>query len=158
MNDKSFRNSLVELLRGGQAHSTLKSALESIEPGKRNICPQGFQHSIWQLLEHMRLAQEDILRFTIDASWLSPEFPKGYWPAEPGQMTDPEWHKSVNGFFADLEETIKLVNDESIDLTAEIPHAEGQTYLREILLIADHNSYHSGQLIQVRKALEDWSA
>jgi uncharacterized damage-inducible protein DinB len=158
MNDKSLRNSLVELLRGGQAHATLQSALESIDPQKRNIRPQGFQHSIWQVLEHMRLAQEDILRFTIDPNWLSPEFPKGYWPTDPEQMNESDWQKSVTGFFADLEETIKLTNDQSIELTAEIPHGEGRTYLREILLIADHNSYHLGQIVQIRKALEDWSA
>jgi hypothetical protein len=73
-------------------------------------------------------------------------------------VQDTDWHKSVSDFLADLEETIKLTEDQSIDLTAAIPHADGHTYLREILLIADHNAYHLGQLIQVRKALEDWTA
>ena len=157
MSDKSLRKSLVEFLKGGQAHSTLQSALEGIDPEKRNIRPQGFQHSIWQLLEHMRLAQEDILHYTVDANWISPEFPKGYWPADPEHMKESDWQKSVSGFFANLEEIIKLVNDQNVELTAEIPHGEGRTYLRQILLIADHNAYHSGQLIQIRKALEDWS-
>jgi uncharacterized damage-inducible protein DinB len=157
MNDKSFRTSLVELLKGGQAHSTIQDALEGVDPKNRTVRPAGFSHSVWELLEHMRLAQEDILRYTLDPNWVSPEFPAGYWSSNPEQVQDEDWHKSVSHFFADLEETIKLTEDQSVDLTAEIPHAQGHTYLREILLIADHNAYHLGQLIQVRKALEDWS-
>ena len=156
MNDKNLRTSLVALLKGGQAHSTLQAALEGIDQKHRNTRPQGFSHSVWELLEHMRLAQEDILRYTLDPNWVSPEFPAGYWPSNPEHLQDADWHKSVSDFFADLEEAIKLVEDVNIELTAEIPHAKEHTYLREILLIADHNAYHLGQLIQVRKALEDW--
>ena len=156
MNDKNFRTSLVELLKGGQAHSTIQDALEGIDPKNRTVRPKGFSHSVWELLEHIRLAQEDILRYTLDPNWVSPEFPAGYWPANVKQIQDADWHKSVSGFLADLNETIKLTEDQSIELTAEIPHGKGHTYLREILLIADHNAYHLGQLIQVRKALEDW--
>ena len=105
----------------------------------------------------MRLAQEDILRYTLDASWTSPPFPEGYWPKAAETVTEEMWAASVAAFFADLEETIKLTQDSSVDLTAEIPHGEGRhTYLREILLIADHNAYHLGQRVQTRKALGDW--
>jgi uncharacterized damage-inducible protein DinB len=158
MSEKNLRHSLVELLKGGQAHASLQTALDGIEPQKRNVRPQGFQHSIWEMLEHMRLAQEDILRYTLDAQWVSPEFPGGYWPANPEQMRESDWHNTVSGFLADLQETIKLVEDQSLELTAEIPHGEGRTYLRQVLLIADHNAYHLGQLVQARKALQDWSA
>jgi hypothetical protein len=158
MSEKNLRHSLVELLKGGQAHASLQTALNGIEPQNRNVRPKGFQHSIWEVLEHMRLAQEDILRYTLDPQWLSPEFPVGYWPMNPERMQESDWHKSVSGFLTDLEETIKLVEDQSLELTAEIPHGEGRTYLRQVLLIADHNAYHLGQLVQARKALQDWSA
>ncbi|MBI3649936.1 MAG: DinB family protein [Acidobacteria bacterium] len=156
MNDKNLRQSLVEVLKGGLAHSTMREALVGIDPPKRNRRPQGFSHSLWEVLEHMRLAQEDILRYTLDANWVSPAFPSGYWPQPAEPMQESDWQKTVAGFFADLEETIKLAEDESFELTAEIPHGNGHTYLREILLIADHNAHHLGQLIQLRKALQDW--
>jgi uncharacterized damage-inducible protein DinB len=156
MNDQTLRKNLIELLKGGQAHSTIRKALRDIAPDKRTIRPEGLEHSVWQILEHMRLAQEDILRYTLDANWASPEFPAGYWPARPEQVTEADWQQSVAGFFNDLDETIKLVEDTSVELTAEIPHGEGRTYLRQVLLIADHNAYHLGQLVQIRKALDDW--
>jgi hypothetical protein len=111
-------------------------------------------------LEHMRIAQEDILRYTLDAAWQSPEWPGGYWPppAPADRITDEMWEASVKAFFSDLEEVIKLVSDPDIDLTASIPHGDGKTYLREVLLVADHNAYHLGQIVQTRKLLGDWKA
>jgi hypothetical protein len=156
MNENNLRNNLVELLEGGHAHSTVEAALKGINRKNVNIRPEGMEHSVWELLEHMRIAQEDILRYTLDPDWVSPEFPTGYWPANPEQMTDADWNKTVSGFLSDLKEAIALVKDTSIDLTSEIPHGEVRTYLREILLIADHNAYHMGQIIQTRKALGDW--
>ena len=156
MNVSILRNNLIELLRGGHAHVTLEQALDGINPALRNTRPADGLHSVWDELEHMRLAQEDILRYTLDASWTSPPFPDGYWPKETGDPTETAWEASVAGFFADLEEVIKLVEHDSLDLTSEIPHGEGHTYLREILLVADHNAYHLGQIVQTRKALGDW--
>jgi len=105
----------------------------------------------------MRRAQEDILRYTVDAEWVSPPFPEGYWPDGAEAVTDEMWAASVAAFFADLEEVIQLAQNLNVDLTAEIPHGEGgHTYLREILLVADHNAYHLGQIVQTRKALGDW--
>lgn len=156
MNDSILRQSLVELLRGGHAHVSPEKALNGIAPQLRNARPAG-GHSVWEELEHMRLAQEDILRYAVDASWISPPFPDGYWPKATASLTEEMWAASVAAFFADLEEVIKLAQDTSIDLTAEIPHGvEGHTYLREILLVADHNAYHLGQIVQTRKALGDW--
>ncbi len=157
MNDSILRQHLVDLLRGGQAHATAKQALDGLDPALRTVRPATGGHSVWEEFEHMRLAQEDILRYTLDASWVSPPFPEGYWPKATESLTEETWAASVAAFFADLEEVIRLVQDASVDLTAEIPHGEGgHTYLREILLIADHNAYHLGQLVQTRKAIGDW--
>jgi hypothetical protein len=156
MNDSILRQNLVESLRGGHAHVTPEQALDGLAPALRNVRPANSPHSVWENLEHMRLAQEDILRYTLDASWVSPAFPEGYWPQETGELTEEAWATSVAGFFSDFEELVKLVEDNNLDLTAEIPHGEGHTYLREILLAADHNAYHLGQIVQIRKALGDW--
>lgn len=156
MNDSVLCQNLVELLRGGHAHVTLEQALDGLAPALRNVRPANSPHSVWENLEHMRLAQEDILRYTLDASWVSPTFPEGYWPKKTGELSEEAWATSVAAFFANLEAVVKLVKDENMDLTAEIPHGEGRTYLREILLVADHNTYHLGQIVQIRKALGAW--
>src|SRR4029079_5300883 len=140
MNDSTLRRNLIELLHGGHAHATLKKALDGLDPKLRNARPANSPHSVWENLEHMRLAQEDILRYTIDASWVSPDFPEGYWPKETGELTEEAWATSVSAFLADLGAVVKLVEDRNLDLTAEIPHGEGRTYLRQILLVADHNA------------------
>jgi len=156
MNDSILRQNLVELLRGGQAHVTPEQALDGLAPALRNARPAAGLHSVWEELEHIRICQEDILRYTLDASWTSPAFPEGHWPKETDDLTEEAWTASVAAFFTDLEAVIKLVEDQSPDLTSEIPHGEGRTYLREILLVADHNAYHLGQIVQIRKALGDW--
>jgi uncharacterized damage-inducible protein DinB len=156
MNETILRQNLVELLCGGHAHVTAEQALDGLDPALRQARPATGGHSVWEEWEHMRLAQEDILRYTLDASWASPPFPEGYWPNATDQVTDEAWSASVAAFFADLEEVIKLAENPNVDLTAEIPHGEGHTYLREILLVADHNAYHLGQIVQIRKALSTW--
>ena len=156
MNESVLRENLVELLQGGHAHVAAKKALADINPELRNARPADGLHSVWEELEHIRIAQEDILRYTLDASWKSPEWPGGYWPSKTEALTDETWTASVSRFFADLEEVIRLTQNESVDLTANIPHGEGRTYLRQVLLIADHNAYHFGQIVQSRKALGDW--
>jgi uncharacterized damage-inducible protein DinB len=156
MDESVLRAQLVELLLGGQAHVKPESALADVAPRFRSLRPAADVHSVWEELEHLRIAQEDILRYTIDASWKSPKWPEGYWPANPDSVTDAAWQASVTAFFADLEELVTLVKDPKVDLTARIPHGEGQTYLREILLVADHNAYHLGQQVAVRRALGCW--
>ena len=100
----------------------------------------------------MRLAQEDIFRYTLDPRWKSPTFPEGYWPEHPSP-TDAEWKASVKAFRKDLDEVVAFVRDPKTDLTARLPHGEGRTYLRQVLLVADHNAYHLGQIVQARKQL-----
>jgi DinB family protein len=157
MDETVFRAQLVELLRGGEAHIKAEAALADVSPQFRNVRPAADVHSIWEELEHLRIAQEDILRFTIDPLWTSPKWPEGYWPA-PGadNVTDEMWNASVEGFLADLKELITLVQDAKLNLTAKILHGKGQTYLREVLMTADHNAYHLGQIVQARKLLGDW--
>ena len=153
MNDDTMRQVVLELLRGGQAHISPDKALAGLPSDLRHARSGNAPHSIWEELEHMRLAQEDILRFTVEPSWKSPEWPAGYWPSPDSAPTDAMWSKTLAGFRADLKAMCKLVEDRSIDLTAKIPHGEGQTYLREALLVADHNAYHLGQIVQLRKLL-----
>jgi uncharacterized damage-inducible protein DinB len=158
MNDSSFRENLVELLSGGHGHVTLEDALSGLKPENRHARPAKNTHTIWEELEHMRLAQEDIVRYTLDPKWQSPEFPVGYWPTQTTSLTDARWVATVTGFNSDLEELIALVRDTRIDLTQRIPHGEWRTYLRQVLLTADHNAYHLGQVVQTRKLLGDWPA
>jgi hypothetical protein len=148
-----MREMVVELLRGGHAHISFDKALAGLPPNLRHGRSGNAPHTIWEQVEHMRRAQEDILRFTLEASWVSPEWPAGYWPSPDRAPTDAMWSKTLAGFRSDLRAMCKLVEDPRIDLTATIPHGQGQTYLREALLVADHNAYHLGQIVQLRKIL-----
>jgi uncharacterized damage-inducible protein DinB len=155
MDDARLRAGVTELLKGGGAHARWEQALQGLKPANRAAVPAPGLHSVWQLLEHVRLAQEDILRYTLDAGWKSPQWPQGYWPRV-DKPTPRQWQESVAAFRRDLEAVIALVNDPAIDLSAPIPHGEGRTYLREALLVADHNAYHCAQAIDARRLLGDW--
>ncbi len=155
MNDKNIRKNLAEFLNKALAHATVKDAINNLKPENRNVQPQKGIHSVWEEFEHMRITQEDILRYTLNESWKSPKWPEGYWP-DNNKLTDKIWDESVKNFFSDMDELLNLAKDPKIDLTAEIPHGEGRTYLRELLLVIDHNAYHGGQIIMVRKLLNDW--
>ncbi len=150
-----LREHLVALLRGGNAHATFDQAVRGLKPRLRGARPAGLPYSPWELLEHMRIAQWDILEFTRDASHASPQWPEGYWPRSERPNAG-AWEKSVRQFRADLKAMEKIVAGRSTDLYARIPHGDGQTYLREALLVADHNAYHLGQLVTVRRLLGDW--
>jgi hypothetical protein len=156
MDDQALRKNVVELLEGGHAHAGPKSLLSDLNPKLCNTRPPGFAHTAWELLEHMRLAQEDILHYTLDPKWESPPFPEGYWPPAAQRATPKMWSNSVARFLKDLREVVKLARNRKIDLTALVPHGEGRTYLRQLLLVADHNAYHLGQILDVRRALGDW--
>jgi uncharacterized damage-inducible protein DinB len=158
MDDSVLRACLVGLLRGGNAYVKARKALDGVKAELRTRRAAEGLHSVWEELEHIRIAQEDILRYTLDAKWKSPKWPEGYWPSPGKAVTEEMWSASVAGFFRDLDEVIALVEDSSTDLTAQIPHGEGRTYLRQVLLVADHNAYHLGQIVQTRKALGDWAA
>jgi hypothetical protein len=154
--DTALRKELAYLLKGGGAHVHFMDALEGFPESKRGTYAQGLPHTGWQLLEHARLAQWDILEFSRNPNHVSPEFPEGYWPKTPAPQTDEEWNDSMYAFRRDLREMIRLVENPHTDLHVPIPHGEGQTILREALVLADHNSYHLGQLIDLRRALGSW--
>ena len=153
----SLRKELVELLHGGNAHAAFDDAVEGIASKNRSAKPASVPHSLWELVEHLRIAQHDILEFSRNPHHQSPKWPEGYWPASDGPADDHEWEASLKHFRSDLAAFVALVNDASNDLTAPIAHApEGQSLLREALTLADHNSYHIGQIALLRKILGDW--
>jgi hypothetical protein len=152
-NSDSLRQHLVDLLTKASAHVDAVTELKDFPAQLRGRKPEGAPHTPWQVLEHMRIAQWDILRFSVDSKHSSPKFPEGYWPKTDTPPSDAAWEGSVRQFLADLEEMSSLVGDKKRDLFAPIPHGDGQTLLREALLVADHNSYHLGQLVQLRRTL-----
>jgi hypothetical protein len=154
--NRSLRKHLVDLLTGENAHVSLDSAVEGLPEGARGKRPPGAEHSPWELLEHLRIAQWDIVEFSRNAKHVSPKWPAGYWPESQEPPSDHAWDKSIEGFRADLEAMVELIENESTDLFAKIPHGSGQTILREALLVADHNAYHVGQLVTVRRLLGVW--
>jgi hypothetical protein len=149
-----LRQQLTALLAKAEAHVDLESALKNFPPELRGQKPAGAPHSPWQLLEHIRIAQWDILEFSRNARHKSPKWPEGYWPKTEAPPDGKAWDKSVRQTLADLKEMSALVGDLKHDLLAPIPHGDGQTLLREALLVADHNAYHLGQLVMVRRILE----
>jgi len=148
------RQHLSNLLTKAEAHIDLREALKDFPEELRGSKPKGGPHTPWQLLEHIRIAQWDILEFSRSAKHKSPKWPDDYWPKTEAPPTAKAWDKSVKQVLADLEAMQKLLADPKRDLTAKIPHGEGQTLLRETLLVADHNAYHLGQLVMVRRILE----
>ena len=150
----SLRTHLINLLTKGEAHIDAASELKGFTEDLRGNKPQGSPHTPWQLLEHMRIGQWDILRFSVDARHVSPKWPEGYWPETSAPPDVKAWDKSVRQFLSDLEAICKLVRDPKRDLLARIPHGTGQTLLREALLVADHNAYHLGQIVLTRRILE----
>lgn len=154
--DEALRKHLLWLLDGGHAHVAFPRAVAGLKETLRGRKPRGLPYTPWQQVEHMRLSQRDILEYIRTPGYVSPKWPEGYWPKE--TPYDPRaWDKSIRGFAADLRALKSLVADRSISLTAQIPHAHrGHTILREVLLVADHNAYHLGQLIVLRRLLAGW--
>jgi DinB superfamily len=154
--DASLRKHLLELLAGGQAHATFAAAVKNLPVALRGKRPRGAEHSAWELLEHLRIAQWDILDFTCNPKYQHLPWPEGYWPATPAPPDAKAWDKSVRAFRRDLKAISDLVADPGTDLYAKIPHGDGQTILREVLLVADHNAYHLGALVLLRRLLGAW--
>lgn len=153
-NDKALRQHLLALLRGGQAHATFAEAIKKFPIVKVGIRPAGSPHSAWELLEHLRIAQRDILLFSKSAKYKSPKWPDDYWPSSPAPKNKSQWAQSVKAFQSDLAAFEKLMLNPKKDLYEPFPWGEGQTLLREALLIADHNAWHLGQLMLVRRMIE----
>jgi len=149
----ALRQHLLDLLRGRNAHADFDTVVADFPSRMRGVKPPGAPHTAWQLLEHMRIAQSDILEFSRDAKHKSPPWPEGYWPKTEAPPSAASWNNSLRSFRADLKAT-----DKKTDLFAQIPHGTGQTILREALLVADHNSYHLGQLVLLRRLLGTWKA
>jgi len=153
----ALRQQLIEQIKASNAHVDFARAIEDLPAELRGKRPKGSPHSPWEILEHMRIAQLDILEFSRNPRHTSPTWPEGYWPKTPEPPDDKAWDRSVHGFCEDLYAMCALVADESKDLFARIPHGDGQTLLREALLVADHNAYHLGQLVMVRRMLGGWN-
>lgn len=154
--DRALCEHLVALITGGNAHATFDAAIKGLPADLRGKTPKGADHSAWQLLEHLRIAQWDILEFSRNAEHASPNWPEGYWPATAAPPDEKAWDKSVRAFRRDQKAMCDLIANPATDLYAKIPHGTGQTVLREALLVADHNAYHVGQLILVRRLLGAW--
>ena len=153
---EQLRKHLANSLKGGQAFVTIEKALDNISPEVRHKKPNEQLHTIWDELEHMRIAQEDILNYIIDPNAQSPKWPEGYWPEPTDILSEEKWNETYNGFFKDFKQLIELVNNPKIDLLAIIPHTTAHTYLREFSIIVEHNAYHIGKIVDIRKVLNDW--
>jgi uncharacterized damage-inducible protein DinB len=154
--DRALRNHLLYLLRGGGAHAHFEQVIADFPAELRGVRPQGAAHSAWEILEHLRVAQWDILEFSRNAGHVSPDWPDNYWPKDQAPPDARAWDRSVEAFRQDLKAMQDLVDDSGTDLYARIPWGDGQTILREALLVADHNAYHLGELVLLRRLLGAW--
>ena len=152
--DRTLRAEVLALLDGGRAHARARDILRGFPHRRAGERLSGFAHSAWELLEHLRLAQNDILRFSLEPSYRSPPWPEGLWPKRPAPRDSRAWAHSARSFQADLRACQRIARDRQIDLLAPLPHAPGATWLHELCLVADHNAYHLGQLMLLRRALE----
>ncbi|HSP34660.1 MAG TPA: DinB family protein [Thermoanaerobaculia bacterium] len=154
----ALRRHLVTVLEGKGAHAGFDDSFTDVPANLRGTRPKGADHSLWDLLEHMRIAQWDILDYMRNPKYVAPKWPEGYWPKTAAPANEQEWEKSIESFRRDLRDVIAIVEDESNDLTAPLKYGDPKhTILREALLIADHNSYHLGQFVLVRKLLHSWA-
>jgi hypothetical protein len=154
--DKVLRRHLLELLEGGGAHAKFEDAIKALPPELRGTKPERFPHSAWMLLEHLRITQWDILEFSRNAKYVSPKWPDEYWPKKEAPPSASAWNKSIQQFQQDLDAMKSLVASPKTDLFERIPWGDGQTILREALLLADHNAYHVAQLVDLRRLLGAW--
>jgi hypothetical protein len=153
---KQLREHVLYLLDGGGAHARFNDAVKDMPERLRSVKPDGLPHSAWMLLEHLRIAQRDILEFSRNPKHASPKWPEGYWPKTQAPPSPAAWNKSVQQFRKDLKAMQDLVANAKTDLYARIPWGDGQTILRQALLLADHNAYHIAQLIDVRRLVGAW--
>ena len=157
MNDATLRAQLARLQDWPDAHATFDAAVEGVPAELRGVQPPGLPYSLWQLVEHLRITQRDILDFCRDPAYAEPKWPDDYWPPSIEPLSPDAWDETLAAFRADREALRELAAAEA-DLFAAIPHGTGQTYLRELLLVADHGAYHVGQIVLVRRLLGAWPA
>jgi hypothetical protein len=151
--DANLREHVLYLLKGGGAHATFDDAMGDWPVQLAGVKVANFPHTAWMLLEHMRMAQWDILEFSRNPKHVSPPWPDGYWPKEDAPRDEKAWQASMATFKKDLETMERLVANRKLDLYARLAWGDGQTLLREALLVADHNAYHLGQLVMLRKSI-----
>lgn len=156
MDEEALRSHLARMLVWGDAHATFEKSIEGLHADLRGVVPEGAPHSAWQLLEHLRLTQRDILEFCRNPAYQEPQWPDDYWPDSAAPPGDNAWDASITAFLRDRDELVKMAEDPAVDLFATIPRGTGQTYLRELLLVADHSAYHIGALILLRRLLGAW--
>jgi len=154
--NSSIRTIIARLLDWEDAHASFDKVVSGLSPKLRGQVPAGLPYSVWQLLEHLRITQQDILDFCVNASYTERDWPDDYWPQTKAPASDSAWDESVESFRKDREALKRLAVDESVDLMAVVPAGEDQTYLRELLLVADHTAYHLGEMVVVRRALGAW--
>ena len=158
MNEAELRKQLIALLGGGNAHANFDDVVKNFPPKLRSVVPEGLPYSAWQLLEHLRIAQEDILRFSTNynGKYKSPKWPEGYWPKQAKPPAGDAWNISVKKIRVDLKTFKQLIQDKNSDLFTPFACGDGQNLLREALLIADHNAYHLGEMLVLRRLLGAW--
>jgi len=156
--DSAVRQMLSALLDWEDAHVGFEKVVAGIPPKLRGTRPAGAPHSPWEIVEHLRLAQADIIEFCVSSTYAEKRWPADYWPATASPPSRSAWDDSIAGFQRDRRALQKLAANPKIELTATIPHGTGQTYLRELVLVADHTAYHVGQLVLVRQLLGIWKA
>lgn len=154
--DTILRQQVLALLDGRNAHATLDDVVAGFLPEHFNTRPPNVPYAPWHLLEHIRIAQWDILEFIRDPNYTSPPWPEGYWPAPDAQADEAAWNNTLAAIRADMAALKAMVQDPARDLTAELPHAPGYTLLREALLVADHNAYHIGEFGILRQVMGTW--
>jgi hypothetical protein len=154
---QSLREHVLYLLKGGGAHLDFDKAVKDLPAKLRGVKPDGLPFSAWRLVEHMRIAQWDIVEFCVNPRHVSPKWPEGYWPKGDAPPDEAAWDKSLAAFREGLQRMQDLVANPATDLFARLSHGDGQTILREALLVADHNAYHLGQLVVVRRLLGVWN-
>src|SRR4051812_30567137 len=157
MDDRTLRAQLVNLLDSKDAHATFDAAVKGIASKQRGVAPVGWDYSAWQLVEHIRIAQADILEFCVNPKYKAKKWPDDYWPKAAAPKSAAAWTASLAAVRADRKRLQALANNPKIDLTATIAHGDGQTYLRELLLVADHTAYHVGQIVALRRQLGIWT-
>ena len=158
-NGKDWRAIVASSLGWEEGHASVESAVKNLAPALRGERPAGYPHSPWELLEHIRITQRDLLDFCRNPDYVEElEWPRDYWPASPTPPSSDAWDKSIADYKRDREAFARFTTETELDLTSKIPHGKGQTYLRTILLAVDHASYHVGQIVSVRRLLGAWPA
>jgi len=155
--DKAWRTHVATLLDWEQAHVGFNTAVKGIAASMRGVVPDGWEYSAWQIVEHIRIAQADILEFSVSAKYKAKKWPDHYWPKSPAPPNAAAWMAAIAQARRDVKALQRLADNPQIDLTARVPHGTGQTYLRELLLVADHTAYHVGQIVALRRQLGIWT-